>query len=617
MLTGARLAILNNRMEGVARKMANTLLRTGRSGVLNRARDFSCCIVTRDCDLLTAADSLPIHVLSGPDLMARAMHDFHPVIRRGDAYLNNSPYHGCSHAADHTLLVPVIDEEGVHRFTVVAKAHQADIGNSIPTTYHGAARDVYEEGALIFPAVKVQSDYETLPDFIRMCEMRIRVPEQWRGDFLAMVGAARIGEREILSLGAEFGWDVLEGFAAQWLDYSEGRMDHAIRALPAGTGRGASTHDSIPGLPPEGVTISATVTVDPAAGYVDVDLRDNPDCLPCGLNLSESCARTAAMIGVFNSVDARVPKNSGSFRRLRIHLRENCIAGVPLHPTSCSVATTNIADRVGAAVHLALAQISDTIGLAEAGPVLPPSLAVVSGLDPRSGELFVNQLFLGHTGGPASAGGDAWMTYCHFGNGGLCFIDSVEMDELYQPILVRERSLVIDSEGAGRFRGAPSLRVDYGPADSSIDIAYGADGVVNAPQGVRGGLAGGAGSQHRVSAGGFHPGRAAGGRAHRRRHVRRRRLRPAHRSRPSRRRRGCRRGLGQPRTGEDTVRRCPGCSRRRRCRGHRRPAWSLGRCRTSSSPPAAPASAGPLRRPSPRPVIASSSVMSRRRPAPI
>ena len=34
------MAILINRFEGVARKMTNTLYRTGRSGVLNRARDF-------------------------------------------------------------------------------------------------------------------------------------------------------------------------------------------------------------------------------------------------------------------------------------------------------------------------------------------------------------------------------------------------------------------------------------------------------------------------------------------------------------------------------------------------------------------------------------------------
>lgn len=151
------------------------------------------------------------------------MRQFHPDLRRGDAFLHNSPYHGCSHPADHTILIPVIDEGGTHRFTVLAKAHQADIGNSIPTTYHGTARDVYEEGALIFPAVKVQSDYRTNEDLVRMCEMRIRVPEQWKGDFLATLGAARIGEREMLALGEEMGWDTLERFKVQWLDYSEGR----------------------------------------------------------------------------------------------------------------------------------------------------------------------------------------------------------------------------------------------------------------------------------------------------------------------------------------------------------------------------------------------------------
>ena len=98
-LDGAKLAVINSRLEGAARKMANTLLRTGRSGVLNRARDFSCCTVSADCDLVAAAESLPIHVLSGPDIMARHMKLYHPELRAGDAFLNNSPYHGCSHAA--------------------------------------------------------------------------------------------------------------------------------------------------------------------------------------------------------------------------------------------------------------------------------------------------------------------------------------------------------------------------------------------------------------------------------------------------------------------------------------------------------------------------------------
>jgi N-methylhydantoinase B len=492
------LSLLNNRFEGVARKMANTLLRTGRSGVLNIARDFSCCIVTAGGDLLAANEGLPIHVLSGPDIMARVMTEFAPDLRRGDAFLNNSPYHGCSHAADHTILVPVLDEDGRHRFTVLAKAHQADIGNSIPTTYHGSAQDVYEEGALIFPSVQVQRDYRTNADFVRMCRMRIRVPDQWWGDFLAMLGAARIGEQEIMAMAAEVGWDRLSDFATEWLDYSERRMDEALRALPAGRVTRTSTHDRFPGTPEDGIPVKVTVEIDPAAGRIAVDLTDNMDCLPCGLNLSEACSRTAAMVGIFNAIDHTVPKNAGAFRRIDLRLRENCVVGIPRHPTSCSVATTNVADRVANPVQCAIAEIAEGHGMAECGAVIPPSIAVISGIHPKTGAPFVNQLFLGMTAGAAAPHADAWITIGHVGNAGMCNLDSVELDELRQPIFVRARALIPDTEGAGTTTGAPSMAVEYGPVGCDISVGYVSDGNVNAALGARGGGTGGRSAQLRI-----------------------------------------------------------------------------------------------------------------------
>jgi N-methylhydantoinase B len=496
-LDGAMLAILNARFEGVARKMSNTLLRTGRSGVLNRARDFSCCIVTHASDLLTAAESLPIHVLSGPDIMARSMKEFHPNLRRGDAFLHNSPYHGCSHPADHTLLVPVFDGAGRHRYTVLAKAHQADIGNSVPTTYYGGAEDLYQEGALIFPAVKIQSGGEFVEDIVRMCRLRIRVPEQWFGDLLAMVGAARIGEREIEALAAEYGWDTLSEFSQAWFDYSERMARQSISALPAALARAHSTHDKLPGVLEQEIRIDVAVTVNPAAGAIEVDLRDNQDCLPCGLNVSESCARTSAMIGVFNSIDHRIPKNAGSMRCIDVRIRPGSIAGGTLHPFSCSVATTNVSDRIANAVQQAFAVIGNGLGMAEIGSALPPSHGVISGVDPRNGEPFINQIFLGSSGGGACASTDGWLLYPHAGNGGMGYIDSVELTEQYHPIRINARYFIPDTEGAGRTRGAPSKFVEYGPIGGPMQVAFVADGSVNAAQGVRGGLAGGAAKQYK------------------------------------------------------------------------------------------------------------------------
>ena len=492
-MDGMRLAVLTARFEGIARKMANTLQRTGRSGILTIARDFSCVVLTAGHELLATAESLPIHVLRGPDRMARTMVENHPRLTRGDAFLHNSPYHGCTHPADHSILVPVIDDDGVHRFTVLAKGHQADCGNALPTTYMGAATDVYAEGALIFPAVKIQEDYRHCMDIVRMCQMRIRVPEQWWGDYLATLGAARVGEREILALGAELGWDALHSYTSEWFDYSEQRMIDVIRRMPRGRVMCSSTHDPFPGTPTDGVTIKVAVEVNPEEALIEVDLRDNPDCMPNGLNLSEACALSAPMLAVFNSIDHTVPKNEGSFRRLRIHLRDNCIVGRPLHPTSCSVATTNIADRVANPVQRALADLADGLGMAETGAVIPPSSGVISGI--HHGKHYVNEVYLGCTGGAGAPQTDGWLTIIHVGNAGMCYQDSIELDEMRHPLRVDARRLLPDTEGAGRFRGAFSAFSEFTPLDGDMTVAYVSDGNINAPQGARGGGEGGRSAQ--------------------------------------------------------------------------------------------------------------------------
>ena len=59
----------------------------------------------------------------------------------------------------------------------------------------------------------------------------------------------------------------------------------------------------MPGVVDEGVEIKAKVTIDPKAGKITVDLRDNPDCVAGGINLSEACATGAGRIGVYYNLD--------------------------------------------------------------------------------------------------------------------------------------------------------------------------------------------------------------------------------------------------------------------------------------------------------------------------
>lgn len=486
---GVQLAILSSRMEGIVTRMSNTLLRTARSGVLNVAKDFSCCLLAADGSLLAMAEAEPIHVMNS-HLLGQALRELQPVLKPGDAFLNNSPYHGNTHAADWSVLVPIFDDEGRHRCTAVAKGHQADCGNSVPTTYHGGARDVYEEGALIFPCTKIQSDYKDVIDIVRMCRLRIRVPDQWWGDYLALVGAARIGEREMVEFGREVGWDLLDSFVERWFDYSEQVMTEAIKKLNSGRVTIESRHDPVPGG--DDLPVRVTVEVDPENARIDIDLRDNIDCQPIGFNLSEACSSGAALVGVLNSISEDIPCNGGSLRRVNVSLRENCIVGIPRHPASCSVATTNLADRVANAVQHAMSTLGDGMGRAEYGLLIPPAGAVISGKDPRNGgAVFTNEVFLhGLTGGAATPHADGWLIAVHVGQIGMGLIDSAEIDEISFPIRVLEQRLIPDTEGAGRTCGSPGALTVMEAVDTEIDVMYGMDGVVHPAKGVRGGGSG-------------------------------------------------------------------------------------------------------------------------------
>ncbi|MCL6285073.1 hydantoinase B/oxoprolinase family protein [Ruegeria sp. 2012CJ41-6] len=483
-------AIIHNRIQGIVREMTNTLLRAARSTVINTARDFSCSICTADNQLLAVGEGLPIHIF-GSGLLTEAMGKFHAEsLAEGDCFLHNDPYNGNSHAADHAFLTPVF-VDGEHLFTAVAKAHQADIGNSVPTTYMATAQDQYQEGALIFPAVRIQSKYETNQDIVRMCEARIRAPRQWYGDFLAGIGATRIAERRLKELCAKYGVETIKRFIKDWLNYSENRMINAIRELPEASLHNNGAHDPIADVLPDGIEINIKINVKPEDATIELDLLDNADNMPCGLNVSEACVVSACFAGVFNVLDPSIPRNSGSIRRLRISLRDGSICGRPKFPHSCSVATTNVSDRLVNMTHSAFAQLGEGHGLAEGGVGMGAGGGVISGYDTRGAETpYINQLIVAGAGGPGAPSADGWPTWALPVNAGLMYRDSIEVEEFKHPMLFDYLRIVPGSAGAGKFRGSPATELSYGPTAGDMEVHWPCDGTVHAPKGILGGLDG-------------------------------------------------------------------------------------------------------------------------------
>ena len=124
---------------------------------------------------------------------------------------------------------------------------------------------------------------------------------------------------------------------------------------------------------------------------------------------------------------------------------------------------------------------------------------MISGIDPSNGKPYVNQIMLAFTGGAGGPEADCWQTICHVGNGGLCYYDSIELDELRHPLYVHSREFIKDTEGAGRYCGARSAYSEYGPIRGKMDVAYISDGSKNSAKGVRGGLHGTPSQHYKIS----------------------------------------------------------------------------------------------------------------------
>jgi len=483
------MSLLASRLGSISVQMNNAIVKSARSSVLSLARDCSTAILDKNGDVLTFPAGFPVHVGGSSIIGKHLLETRGDTLKPGDAYLNNSPYHGNTHAADYTILVPVF-YEGELMFITMCKGHLADCGNSIPTTYNAWARDVYEEGALIFPCVQVQENYQDNQDIINICKVRIRVPEVWYGDYTALIGAARIGERELADVIEKYGADLIKEFCDEYQEYGKRRMVEEIKKLPKGKVYYETTHDPIPEVLPNGVTVKVTVTVDPEEGRVVCDFSENEDSQPCGVNLSESTLTSAARTGILNRLGVSVkdfPCCEGALGRIEVIMREGSIVGKAKHPFSSSVCTTNVNDRAVAAVQCSLNGLTDYMGMAEPHYELGLSHAVISGKDTRhNGREFVTQIIGGTSGGPGLNGYDGHMFY-ELPTGGLHFENSIEMVERNYPILYIKQEIVQDRMGFGKWDGAPCIQTTIRTLDDPVTFVHTSDGHFNVPKGADGG----------------------------------------------------------------------------------------------------------------------------------
>ena len=122
-------AVVESRLNTIALEMAEVMIRTSMSQILNSSRDFSTAIIDADCQLVAQGEGIPVHISALPLAAAAVKQYFGDRIYDGDMFALNDPYFGGSHIPDITVIQPIF-YEGKLRFFAVNRAHHSDVGGA-------------------------------------------------------------------------------------------------------------------------------------------------------------------------------------------------------------------------------------------------------------------------------------------------------------------------------------------------------------------------------------------------------------------------------------------------------------------------------------------------------
>ena len=227
------LEVVRARLEAIVEEMGGTLLRTAHSSIFVECKDYSVALLRPNGDLVAMGQYIPHHQggmqAALKSVIAQKGLD---SIQPNDVYLTNDPYLGGTHMPDMNMFMPVFYGKELVLWCGSC-AHQIDLGGGAPGAYVVGATEVYQEG-ICFPPIQVGKNGELFDDFIRTYQRNVRLPEQQKGDILAMHGALRVGMRNVSMVVDEHRVRPLRNIIEEILDSSERRVRQEIKSIPDG-----------------------------------------------------------------------------------------------------------------------------------------------------------------------------------------------------------------------------------------------------------------------------------------------------------------------------------------------------------------------------------------------
>lgn len=435
------LEVMWQRLVAIADEIDTATIRTSFSTIVGESHDFGCVLMDADGHGLAQAQWSPPQFCTMLPRTTRTMLEKFPkeTLRPGDVLATNDPWIGSTHLPDYNLVSPVFHNGEIVAFLGTV-AHVSDVGGHLGDL---EATDMFIEGTRLMPNKFYEAGTvnEVVEEFIAC---NCRVPEMVLGDLHAIVGTHRVGVRRIQEFMDDYELDDITELSAAIQDKSEAALREAIGALPDGITEYEITADGY--LEP--FTLKATLEIRDTQLIIDFT-GTSPQQDHSAINAAFNISYSTAVYPIKCMLASGIPNNDGLVRPITITAPEgsivNCTFPAPVK------ARAKVIKHIPPLIFGAFENLLPEETIAAAGGIFPFHFV---GNDARFGRFAVHML--PHGGLGATKEDDGWLPAAYPHNS---TVTPTEIVERQCPAIMTEKTLVIDSGGAGRRRGGPGQRI--------------------------------------------------------------------------------------------------------------------------------------------------------------
>ncbi len=310
------LELFTNRFMAIAENMGALLQRTSLSVNIKERLDFSCALLDAHGRLVANAPHIPVH-LGGLGVCVQTLLE-HFEFEEGDTIVTNHPKYGGSHLPDVTVVTPVFYQKKRFGF-VVNRAHHSEIGGISPGSMPPNAKNLEEEGVVIFPFYLVKNGkvhWDEMRKILQNSTYPTRSVEENLADLNAALAANKNGSNALLSLIENHGKDTVQQYLDLLREHASKKMEATLKKFKNGVYSATEFLD-------DGSPIKVNITL--KDGKCTFDFTGSSSVHPGNMNATRAIVNSVTIYVLRLLLSEPIPLNDGLLKPVSFILPEGLL----------------------------------------------------------------------------------------------------------------------------------------------------------------------------------------------------------------------------------------------------------------------------------------------------